>query len=317
MGLPKLYLKYKEAFKNRQLWSLYLVHKDQGWFKDRYSNLSEYKQVRLENTKRGKLPTVETYLKELASGVWDDINYEASHALETQKLPNGISVWGPGQPQASDPDVIEIAHPENQLFIKTVHSNQTRSALEATFKNVPGYQYLALSDPSPKKQYARVGWIQFAASTDMEHALKVLNKVTIGGFQLNMVRNTEPFIGRARYTPSLSCTLDRMKHDCDQAKQMAIRLENDLFVTLPTTTNEDGKSDHESGEKPVTNGTADHHDRLPSERGSTIIAARIAEKLKTRGLNRATEELSHDQMQEKVRFELDQWLSYLRNALHT
>lgn len=41
-----------------------------------------------------------------------------------------MSLWGPGEPQNSDPDVIEIGHPPKQLFIKTVHSNHSRSALE-------------------------------------------------------------------------------------------------------------------------------------------------------------------------------------------
>lgn len=47
------------------------------------------------------------------------------------------------------------------------------------FKRVSGYQYLALSDPSPKKQYARVGWIQFGQNTNMDSALAALDKVKV------------------------------------------------------------------------------------------------------------------------------------------
>jgi len=53
-----------------------------------------------------------------------------SGTTENKKLPNGLNLWGPGAPQGSDPDVIEIEHPPKQLFIKTVHSNHSRSALE-------------------------------------------------------------------------------------------------------------------------------------------------------------------------------------------
>lgn len=42
-----------------------------------------------------------------------------------------------------------------------------------------GYQYLALSDPSPKKFYARVGWIQFKQDTNMDSALGALDKVKV------------------------------------------------------------------------------------------------------------------------------------------
>jgi hypothetical protein len=99
--LPKHYLKYKENFKARQvghdvdtlpnskcstktcgilvqLWSLYLVHKDQGWFKDRYSNERDFVNMRIENTKRGKAETVRKYIATLTEGHWDEINYEAS-----------------------------------------------------------------------------------------------------------------------------------------------------------------------------------------------------------------------------------------------
>ena len=59
-----------------------------------------------------------------------------SEACEDKTLPNGMAVCGPGKPQVSDPDVIEIEQPPKQLFIKTVHSNHSRSALEEVSRNV-------------------------------------------------------------------------------------------------------------------------------------------------------------------------------------
>ena len=62
----------------QQLWSLYLVHKDQGWFKDRYSNERDFVNMRIENTKRGKADPVRKYITALNEGTWDEVNYEAS-----------------------------------------------------------------------------------------------------------------------------------------------------------------------------------------------------------------------------------------------
>lgn len=71
------------------MWTLYLVHKDQGWFKDRYSNEADTVNLRIENTKRGKADAVRKYIASLAEGTWDEVNYEAS-----RKWPCGRSRWG-------------------------------------------------------------------------------------------------------------------------------------------------------------------------------------------------------------------------------
>ena len=41
-------------------------------------------------------------------------------------------------------------------------------------KQVPGFDYLALSEPSPLKKYHRVGWVQFKSIEDMPQAIEVL-----------------------------------------------------------------------------------------------------------------------------------------------
>jgi hypothetical protein len=116
--------------------------------------------MRIENVKRGKVDTVRKYIVDLGQGQWDDINYEASsrfdrckttapgvstdaqsrasvEACEGKTLPNGMAICGPGIPQSQDPDVIEIEQPAKQLFIKTVHSNHSRSSLEEVSRTMP------------------------------------------------------------------------------------------------------------------------------------------------------------------------------------
>jgi hypothetical protein len=130
-----------------------------------------------------------------------------------------------------------------------------------------------------------------------------------------MVKNGEPFIGRARYTPSLSCTLERMQHDCQQAKAMALKLESDLFLSPSEDVDEDDemKDDKPSQEKlrrAAANSQLDE-----------VASGRVGEKIRTlwekNGLDKSEDEMSTAELHEKARIELDHWLSYLRNGLHT
>ena len=124
-----------------------------------------------------------------------------------------------------------------------------------------------------------------------------------------MVKNSEPFIGRARFTPSLSCTVERMQHDAQQAKAMAIKLESDLFVAPIQDADEDMDNKMEGMVK-------DNANEL-EEGASGHVTARIEYLWEQNGLNKPEAELSIGEATEKVRIELDHWLSYLRNALHT
>lgn len=42
-------------------------------------------------------------------------------------------------------------------------------------KQVPGFRYLAVSDPSALKRFHRFGWIVFEEGTDLQAALDQLN----------------------------------------------------------------------------------------------------------------------------------------------
>jgi hypothetical protein len=139
--------------------------------------------------------------------------------------------------------------------------------------------------------------------------------VQVGGFQLNMVKNGEPFIGRARYTPSLSCTLERMQHDCQQAKAMALKLESDLFLATSEDVDEDDEmKDDKPNQEKLKETTA-------NSQLAEAVSGRVEERIKmlweNNGLVKPEEQMSTAELHEKARIELDHWLSYLRNGLHT
>ena len=43
-------------------------------------------------------------------------------------------------------------------------------------KEIPGFKYLALSEPNPQKKFHRLGWIVFEEDTDMDAAYEKLNE---------------------------------------------------------------------------------------------------------------------------------------------
>lgn len=125
--------------------------------------------------------------------------------------------------------------------------------------------------------------------------------------------NTISFTGRIRENPAFSGSLARMKHDAAQAKAMALALENELLLS------EEERKAAESEEKSLDDVVKKTYRLLA--RGSDAVQARI-EKLIQEAEEadkiESAEEVSVlvDLEREKVRIELDQWVSYLRNGLN-
>ena len=102
-----------------------------------------------------------------------------------------------------------------------------------------------------------------------------------------------------------------MKHDAAQAKAMALSLENQLLMSEDEqkVASDEGKNLEEVAKKEA---------QLLS-RGSDVVAARVETLIK--GLEAETSEAGESKSEseierEKVRIELDQWVSYLRNGLN-
>ena len=94
-----------------------------------------------------------------------------------------------------DPLRTEVAPKHNQVFIKTVPPSTSRQDLEGVsvllrfhtiahtvqlFSSTEGFQYLALTEPSTKKAFHRVGWAQFATGVDVEEIVKKLDGSKVG-----------------------------------------------------------------------------------------------------------------------------------------
>lgn len=113
-----------------------------------------------------------------------------------------------------------------------------------------------------------------------------------------------------------------MRHDIDQARDIVLRQEEYLY-SRPPKVKEEVKAEESSGDAmdvsiPAAGVPDLEFSDLPEDRASAHVQARIQYIWETKGLSAVPEEaLSEEQVAEKVRIELDQWLSYLRNGLHT
>ncbi len=58
-----------------QLWALYLVHRNEAWFQERYSMEEKDVEARKNETKKGRGRTVAGFFAELERGEWDGIDY--------------------------------------------------------------------------------------------------------------------------------------------------------------------------------------------------------------------------------------------------
>lgn len=79
-----------------------------------------------------------------------------------------------------EPARIEVPPKPKQVFVKTVPPTIGRTELEAFFGKVKGFEYLALTEPSVKKQFHRVAWAQFAEGVDVGEVVGKLDGQKVG-----------------------------------------------------------------------------------------------------------------------------------------
>ncbi|GHJ83982.1 hypothetical protein NliqN6_0384 [Naganishia liquefaciens] len=310
--IEQKYAEYRKDFLVRQNWALFLEHRNQTWFIEKYGVDEAMQQLRLNASRHGRVPAVRKYIDELEKGTWDEVNYDASaDPKEVRKTKDGREANGIGKTlEPIENKMVELPAPANQIFIKSIPPNIGRHALEAFLPSQPGFEYLAMSEPYLKKGCHRVGYVQFKEGTDVRGVLNAIDRTEVKDFTLHMNVNILPFSSRTRANPTVSGTLARMKHDAVQAKAMALSLEDQLLMSENErkAALEEGKSLGEVAKKEA---------RILS-RGSDVVAARI--ETLTKGLEETETDESKSESEierEKVRIELDQWVSYLRNGLNS
>ncbi|CAJ0625334.1 8356_t:CDS:10 [Entrophospora sp. SA101] len=190
--LHKKYNEYKEAFAVKQLKTFFEAHQKEEWFLEKYH--PKYMEPRIAITKELKKKQYEQFISDLKEGLLDSINNDAKLDIK-----------------------IESNEDSHRLFIKSVSPNIPRQKIEEMCKEIPGFKYLALSEPNPQKKFHRLGWIVFEEDTDMDSAYEKLNEKKN---QSGPVRN--------RITPEIANTPERLKKDLISAQKLIEKLDNDV-----------------------------------------------------------------------------------------
>jgi hypothetical protein len=76
VGMSRRYERYRKEFSSRQLYSLYLSHRDSAWFRERYGVGQEEVELRKRTNRAGRVPAVEEYVEGLRGGKWDAVSYD-------------------------------------------------------------------------------------------------------------------------------------------------------------------------------------------------------------------------------------------------
>ncbi|OXG51481.1 arsenite-resistant protein ASR2 [Cryptococcus neoformans] len=329
VGMAKRYERYRKEFTSRQLYALFLTHRDSAWFKEKYLHFPEYAALRRRLNRQGRIPQVGQYISELRSGAHDQVSYDQIEDVPGVKLdedePEGLNrALGDKGEWGEDGAVrVELAPRTKQVFVKTVPPNCSRKALEDLFSKVPGFQWLAISDPSQKRSFHRVAWAQYADDTDVSKVIEQLDSTKIEGFTFHLTINTTPTIGRVRIAPPSVSTLDRLLLDGTRAKSLALKLEEELLGD-----DEESVVEGEGGEKAkpaegdvkVEGEAAEEKPEVTKslglrEKGSDVVEEVIMKLVDERGLT--GEDLDEEQKVQKAKIILDQWIAYLRHGLST
>ncbi|ORX54531.1 hypothetical protein DM01DRAFT_1335666 [Hesseltinella vesiculosa] len=216
--IQKQYDAYKEKQSIKQLAQFFNNNKDKQWFLERYHPVVS--KERVYTMQRQRRLGLDAFLKALDAGELNQVRFDLV----------------PDDDQQDDP--IDLAH---HLIIKAVPPTISRSKLESLCSQVPGFEYLAISDPSPSKKFQRIGWIHFSDETDLQQAFDQLDNQTVDDFVIHLAIDKKPpsasasssiNTGRTKKSaPDLTQTADRLAKDLDQARALAQVLDNELDIT--------------------------------------------------------------------------------------
>ncbi|KAI8987865.1 arsenite-resistance protein 2-domain-containing protein, partial [Mycotypha africana] len=225
--LQKRFAVYREKFAARQLTTFFNANKEKEWFQEKYHpTLSIPRQ---EDVKMLRRRYLQEFLVELEKGEFDNVNFDKKDEADTDD--NKMNV----DSAAEDAN----AEYESRLVIKTVPPTIARKKIKEMCCKVEGFDYLALSEPSPNKKFHRVGWIQFKEGTDMKKVFEQLDGQKVDDFIFHLAMNRKDSNNAMqqnrthRTTPDVADTTERLQKDLEQAKEICIAFETMLGEDTP------------------------------------------------------------------------------------
>lgn len=162
----------------------------------------------------------------------NDINNETEESPVNQSTQNNdnnnVEATEPKEENATERDETDIEENKDDeasptLFIKTISPQCSRQDLYDTLSKVESGTIvkLVISDPSPNKNWHRIGWVTYSSVDASKEALEKLSGTKMDNFELNLIYHKEkPGDKKAKITPSIASQPDRISHDLSQIKTL-------------------------------------------------------------------------------------------------
>ncbi|KAK9388331.1 hypothetical protein V1515DRAFT_598534 [Lipomyces mesembrius] len=202
------YDEYKYDLYARLARGFVVQHKDEQWFKEKYDpviakdtseSITEYRKLCfkefMQDFEAGKFDefTLESDRPQLplhsfAKNVSDDKERASTATMDVTKTEEGDYEADTAAHVVDDDEmaVDESAHAASSgdeskkvLLIKTIAPHISRKQLVELVKDIPGYQFLSLSDANPLKRFHRIGWVMLSSENDMERSIEQLEGQSI------------------------------------------------------------------------------------------------------------------------------------------
>ncbi|KAK9315667.1 hypothetical protein V1522DRAFT_354128 [Lipomyces starkeyi] len=140
------YDEYKYDLYARLARGFVVQHKDEQWFKEQYDPVIA-KDTSKSITEYRKLCFKE-FMQDFEAGKFDEFTLESDRRKKV-------------------------------LLIKTIAPHISRKQLVELVKDIPGYQFLSLSDANPLKRFHRIGWVMLSSENDLERSIEQLEGQSI------------------------------------------------------------------------------------------------------------------------------------------
>jgi hypothetical protein len=233
--LSRRYSIYKENFTHKQSQKFFEAHKKEEWFIDKYHPVESL--VYREELIKRKQKMYEEFIEKLKQGEYDNVNFdeveksnESTEETNTEKKEEN-ETNGNMDTEVNDEEKKNISEAEvskiNRLFIKSIPPNVKRKELIEMCSSFEGFDYLAISDPNPQKKFHRLGWIVFKEGTNIKEAYEKFNNAKIDDFVFHLAYH-QTLPTRSKTVPEIFSTMNRLKYDLEQARNLAITLDKEV-----------------------------------------------------------------------------------------
>ncbi|KAG4099213.1 hypothetical protein H8356DRAFT_361433 [Neocallimastix lanati (nom. inval.)] len=235
--LSRRYTIYKENFTHKQSQKFFEAHKKEEWFIDKY-HPEESLVYREELIKRKQKMYME-FVEKLKKGEYDNVNFDevektvesVEEANTEKKDENEDANEDTMETEVDNEEKKNISEAEasksNRLFIKSIPPNVKRKDLINLCSSFEGFDYLAISDPNPQKKFHRLGWIVFKEGTNIKEAYEKFNNAKIDDFVFHLAYH-QNLPTRSKTVPEIFSTMERLKHDLEQAKNLSLALDREV-----------------------------------------------------------------------------------------